>query len=211
MPTDAELASLPAPAPPATASPATPVEPTPPAEPSPVPVVPERETAPAPSILVEPPSGTSVESELPLEAGHAQTAAPVTAPNPLAPAHLPWFITAPGGTDYLLVAMAALLIAALIAIGNLYFQLHALPERWAHQTSPFQIEIIAVLSLLALFTHQHLFWIAALLIALVRFPDFSTPLNSMAASVERLARWIGPERRAREPGADLSPKSTEQG
>lgn len=113
--------------------------------------------------------------------------------NPLAADHhLPWFITAPGQSDTLLIAMGIFLIVVIIAIGNLYFQLHALPERWAHHTSPLQIEIVAVLSILALFTHQHIFWIAALLLALVQFPDFATPIYSMADSLTRLAGRRGP-------------------
>jgi hypothetical protein len=44
-----------------------------------------------------------------------------------------------------------------------------------------------VLGLLALFTHIHLFWIAALLLALVDLPDFGTPLRSIAGSVEKIA------------------------
>jgi hypothetical protein len=50
-----------------------------------------------------------------------------------------------------------------------------------------QFEIVAVLGLLALFTHVHLFWIAGLLLALIDFPDFSTPLRSIAGSVEKIA------------------------
>ena len=114
------------------------------------------------------------------------------APNPLAPHHLPWFITAPGGTDYLFIGMLALIIVAVLGIGNLYFQLHALPERRAHRANVFQMEIVAVLSLLALFTHQHIFWIAALLLALVEFPDFSTPINSISESLEKLAQRARP-------------------
>ena len=117
-------------------------------------------------------------------------------PNPLAPHHLPWFITAPGGTDYLFIGMTALIIVALLGIGNLYFQLHALPERRAHRANVFQMEVVAVLSLLALFTHQHIFWIAALLLALIEFPDFSTPINSISQSLEKLAqrgRPLAPE------------------
>lgn len=106
--------------------------------------------------------------------------------------HLPWFITTPGSTDYLLVAMGGLLIAAIIAIGNLFFKLHALPERWAHKASPIQLELVAVMSLLALFTHQHVFWVAALLLAMVRFPDFATPLQSMADSLAVLTRGARP-------------------
>ena len=50
-----------------------------------------------------------------------------------------------------------------------------------------------MLALLALFTHNHLFWIAALLLALVQFPDFSSPLASMARSLEKLAGRAPPE------------------
>jgi hypothetical protein len=42
------------------------------------------------------------------------------------------------------------------------------------------------LALLALFTHNNVFWVAALLLAVVRWPDFSTPLNSIADSLEKL-------------------------
>jgi hypothetical protein len=107
--------------------------------------------------------------------------------NPLAPHDLPWFITAPGGTDGLMVAMGIFLVVVVVAIGNLYFQLHALPERWAHKRSPIQVQIVAILALLALFTHNHIFWIAALLLALVQFPDFATPMYSMAESLRGLA------------------------
>ena len=102
--------------------------------------------------------------------------------HPLAPHHLPGFITAPGETDLLLNAMILLLVAAVLLIGNLYLQLHSLPERMAHRTTQFQA--VAVLGLLALFTHQHIFWVAGLLLALVRFPDFTTPLNRIADSLE---------------------------
>jgi hypothetical protein len=111
--------------------------------------------------------------------------------------HLPWFITTPGSTDYLLVAMAGLLIAVIIAIGNLFFKLHALPERWAHKANPIQLELVAVLSLLALFTHQHVFWVAALLLAMIRFPDFASPLQSMADSLASLTRGAGPRPRGK--------------
>jgi hypothetical protein len=50
-----------------------------------------------------------------------------------------------------------------------------------------QFEIVAVLGLLALFTHVHLFWIGALLLAMIDLPDFSTPLRSIAGSVEKIA------------------------
>jgi multisubunit Na+/H+ antiporter MnhF subunit len=107
--------------------------------------------------------------------------------NPSAPHHLPFFVTAPGQTDVLLVAMLILLLAIVLFVGNLYFQLHSLPERIAHGVNHVQMQVVGVLCLLALFTHNHVFWIAALLLALLELPDFSTPMNSIARSLERLA------------------------
>jgi hypothetical protein len=107
--------------------------------------------------------------------------------HPLAPHHLPGFITAPGETDVLMVGMGIFLIFAVLAVGNFYLHLHTLPERMAHKSQKLQFEIVAVLGLLALFTHIHLFWIAGLLLALIDLPDFSTPLRSIAGSVEKIA------------------------
>src|SRR4029077_6285074 len=106
--------------------------------------------------------------------------------HPLAPHHLPGFITAPGETDVLMVAMAIFLILAVVAVGNFYLQLHTLPERMAHKSQKLQFEIVAVLGLLALFTHIHLFWIAGLLLALVDLPDFGAHLAGPAGSVEKI-------------------------
>jgi hypothetical protein len=86
-----------------------------------------------------------------------------------------------------MIVMAIFLIGAVLAVGNIYLRLHTLPERMAHKSQKLQFEIVAVLGLLALFTHVHLFWIAALLLALIDLPDFSTPLSSIAGSVERIA------------------------
>ena len=44
-----------------------------------------------------------------------------------------------------------------------------------------------VLAVLALFTHNHLFWVAALVLALIKIPDFITPLNSIASSLRNMA------------------------
>ena len=107
--------------------------------------------------------------------------------HPLAPHHLPGFITAPGETDVWMVVMGVFLIVAVLSVGNFYLQLHSLPERMAHKSQKLQFEIVAVLGLLALFTHVHLFWIGALLLAMIDLPDFGTPLRSIAGSVERIA------------------------
>jgi hypothetical protein len=107
--------------------------------------------------------------------------------HPLAGEHMPGFVTAPGQTDVLFVITTILLIVAVLGVGILYLRLHALPEQIAHRTRKVQMEIVAVLALLALFTHNHLFWIAGLLLAFIELPDFGTPINSMAKSLSRLA------------------------
>jgi multisubunit Na+/H+ antiporter MnhF subunit len=101
--------------------------------------------------------------------------------------HLPFFISAPGEGDGLFNAMIVFLVLVVFSVGLLYLRLHALPERLAHGASKMQIQLVGVLALLALFTHNHIFWIGALLIALVQFPNVSAPLASMAQSLEKLA------------------------
>src|SRR3984893_330320 len=107
--------------------------------------------------------------------------------NPSAPHDLPGFITAPGDTDVLMVVVGIVLLVSVLGVGNLYLRLHSLPERMAHKSQKLQFEIAAVLGLLALFTHIHLFWVMGLFLAMVDLPDFSTPLRSIAGSVEKMA------------------------
>lgn len=117
--------------------------------------------------------------------------------HPIAPHHLPAFISAPEQADYLMVATAAFLVAAVLAVGLIFFRLHTLPERMAHKK--LQFEVVAVLGLLSLFTHIHLFWVAGLLLALIDLPDFSGMFGRMAGSLEKLA-GIAPGR-----GGELGP------
>ena len=107
--------------------------------------------------------------------------------HPAAPHHLPAFITAPGDTDILMVVVGVVLLGSILMVGNLYLQLHSLPERMAHKSQKLQFEIVAVLGLIALFTHNHLFWVIGLLLAMVDIPDFGTPLRRIAGSVEKMA------------------------
>ena len=107
--------------------------------------------------------------------------------NPAAPHHLPGFITAPGDTDVFMIGVGLFLILAVVGVGNLYLHLHSLPERMAHKSKKLQFEIVAVLCLLSLFTHNHLYWVIALFLALVDLPDFITPLRRIAGSVDKLA------------------------
>src|SRR5262245_63809739 len=82
--------------------------------------------------------------------------------HPAAPHDLPSFITAPGDTDVLMVVVGLILLLAIVAFGLLFLRLHTLPERMAHKSQKIQFEIVAVLGLIALFTHMHIFWIAGL-------------------------------------------------
>src|SRR5262245_32885122 len=107
--------------------------------------------------------------------------------HPAATHHLPAFITAPGETDVLLVGMAVFLMLAVVMFGVIYFRLHSLPERIAHRGHKLQFEIVAVLGLISLFTHQHIFWIIGLLLAVIDLPDFSGLFGRIAGSVERIA------------------------
>lgn len=109
--------------------------------------------------------------------------------HPAALNHLPPFITPPDQTDVLLVVMAAVLVGAVLFIGVFFFWLHSLPERLVHNSTKVHFDIVAALALLSLFTHIHAFWVAALLIALVRIPvpDFTGPLGRIAGSLEKIA------------------------
>ena len=107
--------------------------------------------------------------------------------NPAATHHLPIFITPRGDTDVLMLVTAAFLLVLVVAFGLLFLRLHSLPERMAHRGHKLQFEIVAVLCLIALFTHVHAFWIAALLLALIDFPDIGDWMRRIAGGVERIA------------------------
>lgn len=121
--------------------------------------------------------------------------------NPAAPHSLPVFITAPGETDVLSVVVGIFLVLAVLGVGLLFLRLHTLPERIAHKSHKLQFEIVAVLGLLALFTHMHIFWVAGLLLALVDLPDFGGRLDRIAGSLEKMA-GIPPGKGGDEGGAE---------
>ena len=54
-----------------------------------------------------------------------------------------------------MVIMGIILLLFVLMVGVLYFQLHALPERFAYKKV--QFEIVCVLALLAMFTHTCVF------------------------------------------------------
>lgn len=125
--------------------------------------------------------------------------------NPLAPHSLPWFITGPGATDSLSIFAGIFMVIAILGVGVFYLKVHSLPERNAHAGRKIQFEIVAILGLLSLLTHNHLFWVAALILAFIDIPDFAGPLRSMAASLGRMSGRRGDEAAF----TDLSPVSAD--
>lgn len=111
---------------------------------------------------------------------------------------MPWFITGPHESDPLYVVTTIMVIAAIVGLGVLFFTLHSLPERLGHKK--LQFEIVAVLGLLALFTHIHAFWVAGLLLALIDLPDFISPLKRMAGALEKLSGVAPPPKEAAQEG-----------
>lgn len=106
--------------------------------------------------------------------------------HPMATAHLPSYLPGPDGSDPLFTVMVIFTLLLILMIGALYFTLHAIPEKMAHGDNHAQFQVIGILALLALFTHNNIFWVAALLLAAFRMPDFLTPLWSIAESLEEL-------------------------
>ncbi|MBL6459156.1 hypothetical protein JMJ55_27930 [Belnapia sp. T6] len=110
-----------------------------------------------------------------------------TSPHPEASHHVPFYLPGADGSDPIMVGAGIFLTVAVLAFGLLFLRLHTLPERMAHRGHKLQFEIVAVLGLLALFTHMHIFWVAGLLLALIDLPDFTGPMRRIAGSSERLA------------------------
>jgi hypothetical protein len=87
----------------------------------------------------------------------------------------------------LLVGVGVFLLLIITLFGILYLRLHHLPDHIAHRSQKVQYEIVGVLGLLAMLTHINAFWVAALLLALIDIPDFTSPLSRIAGALERIA------------------------
>jgi len=66
---------------------------------------------------------------------------------------------------------------------------------------------VAVLGLISLFTHMHIFWIIGLLLALIDLPDLMSPLRRIADSVEKLAGTNTPSASEAPQERKLQPKA----
>jgi hypothetical protein len=113
--------------------------------------------------------------------------------NPAASGHVPFFVTPPGETDVVLHVVGWFVLFCVIALGVIFFTIHSLPERMAHRTKKVQLDIVAVLCLLALFTNEHVFWFAALILAFIDLPDFLGPVTRIATAIENIAGQKSPE------------------
>lgn len=102
--------------------------------------------------------------------------------------HLPFFITGPGQTDVLFNITVGFIIVLLLLVGNFYMHLHSVPDRMAHHANNAQLQLIGILTLIALLTHNNIYWVAALVLAAINLPDLATPLGSIARSLRRLAK-----------------------
>jgi hypothetical protein len=107
--------------------------------------------------------------------------------------------------------MAVILVLAVLGFGILFLRLHTLPERIAHKGHKLQFEIVAVLGLIALFTHMHIFWIAGLLLAIIDIPDFGGSLSRIAGSTEKMAGFKPGEGLVDLPGETIAPTPQHEG
>jgi hypothetical protein len=125
--------------------------------------------------------------------------------HPMATGHIPDYVVAADGSDYLFTFMVFFTLGLILLIGIGYFTLHAIPEKMAHEANHSQFQIVGILALLALFTHNNIFWVIAIVIAGFRFPDYLTPMESIAQSLSRLPglKSLDPE------GAGNTPRDPE--
>ncbi|WP_336509489.1 hypothetical protein [Ruegeria lacuscaerulensis] len=110
--------------------------------------------------------------------------------HPMATGHIPSYVTQADGSDFLLTFMFVFTVLVIVLIGVGYFTLHSIPEKIAHESNHPQFQLVGILALLALFTHNGLFWVAAILVAGFQFPDVAAPLRAIADAI----RSLGPQR-----------------
>lgn len=108
--------------------------------------------------------------------------------HPAAPHHLPVYIPSAEGSDPLFMIVVAFMLILFLGAGVLYFKLHSLPEHMGEKANSTQLQLISILAILALFTHNNAFWVLALLLAAIRLPDYLTPIQNIANSLAKIAK-----------------------
>ncbi len=119
--------------------------------------------------------------------------------HPMATGHIPSYVTQADGSDFLFNFMVIFTVGLILLIGVAYFTLHSIPEKMAHENNHPQFQLVGILALLALFTHNGLFWVAAILVAGFQFPDFAAPLRAIADAIRSLAPGASPPPAAPDP------------
>ena len=107
--------------------------------------------------------------------------------HPAAPHHLPGYIPGPDGSDPLFTIIVVSMLIIFLAAGVIYFRLHSLPEQMGEKANSTQLQLISILAILALFTHNNAFWVLALLLAAIRIPDYLTPIETIANALAKIA------------------------
>lgn len=90
---------------------------------------------------------------------------------------LPFFITAPGQTDGLFIAVGFFLVLVLLGFGALYFTVQAWPDRMVSGMGKAQIQIVGLLGFISLITFNNAFWVAALLLAAIPISQIVLPVK----------------------------------
>lgn len=105
--------------------------------------------------------------------------------SPEALAHLPFWVTGPGGTDGLKIIVGIVLVLVLAGFGALYFTIQAIPDRMASGAHKIQVQFVSVLGLISLFTMNNALWIAAILIAAIPFHELIPSLKRSMPAPEK--------------------------
>ena len=74
------------------------------------------------------------------------------------PDHLQFFITAPGETDGLFIAVTIFMVLVILAFGAFYFTVQSIPDRMVEGAGKAQMQVVGLLGLLSLFTMNNIFW-----------------------------------------------------
>lgn len=122
--------------------------------------------------------------------------------HPLAPHVLPSYLGGADGSDPLFTGITIFVVAMILGVGVFYLKIHAIPEQLAHKHGNTQSQLIMVLALLALFTHNNIFWVLALILALLKLPDFLTPINNISRSLAKISGEPLPDPPAEDPRKD---------
>lgn len=90
---------------------------------------------------------------------------------------LPFYITAPGQTDVLFIAVGVFIVLVLVGFGALYFTVQAWPDRMASGLGKTQIQFVGLLGFISLITFNNAFWVAALLLAAIPLTQIVLPVK----------------------------------